>query len=136
MRYRDRLDRGAEAVEFAVIVPVLLLFLTGLITFGIALNAQITISQAARTGARYLAICDTNTDCINGTGTYAGKGYKELTVNAGWGVHIDPTRITDVADCTSGSTATVSVTYVVDLGIPPLSTGLVLTGKASTPCGG
>jgi len=45
-------DRGATAVEFALLLPVLLLLLFGIIDFGRALNAQITLTQAVREGAR------------------------------------------------------------------------------------
>jgi len=47
-----RRDRGAAAVEFALILPALLLILFGIIDFGRMYNAQITASQAAREGAR------------------------------------------------------------------------------------
>jgi Flp pilus assembly protein TadG len=49
-------DRGATAVEFALLLPVLLLLVFGLIDFGRALNAQITLTQAAREGARLAAL--------------------------------------------------------------------------------
>jgi Flp pilus assembly protein TadG len=49
-------DRGAAAVEFALLLPVLLLLIFGLIDFGRALNAQITLTQAAREGARLAAL--------------------------------------------------------------------------------
>ena len=52
----DRADRGAAAVEFALVLPVLLLVLFGLIDFGRALNAQITLTQAAREGVRLAAL--------------------------------------------------------------------------------
>jgi Flp pilus assembly protein TadG len=45
-------DRGAAAVEFALVLPMLLLVIFGLIDFGRMLNAQITITEAAREGAR------------------------------------------------------------------------------------
>ncbi len=48
-------DRGAAAVEFALLLPVLLLVVFGIIDFGRALNAQITLTQAAREGARLAA---------------------------------------------------------------------------------
>jgi Flp pilus assembly protein TadG len=49
-------DRGAAAVEFALLLPVLLLVVFGIIDFGRALNAQITLTQAAREGARLAAV--------------------------------------------------------------------------------
>jgi Flp pilus assembly protein TadG len=45
-------DRGAAAVEFALVVPVLLLIVFGIIDFGRLLNAQLQVSEAAREGAR------------------------------------------------------------------------------------
>jgi Flp pilus assembly protein TadG len=53
-------DRGATAVEFALLLPVLLLLVFGLIDFGRALNAQITLTQAAREGARLAALGQSN----------------------------------------------------------------------------
>jgi Flp pilus assembly protein TadG len=49
-------DRGAAAVEFALILPVLLLIVFGIIDFGRMLNAQITTNQAAREAARVVML--------------------------------------------------------------------------------
>jgi hypothetical protein len=49
-------DRGAAAIEFALLLPLLLLIVFGMIDFGRAINAQITLTQAAREGARALAL--------------------------------------------------------------------------------
>lgn len=49
-------DRGAVAVEFALLLPLLLLIVLGIIDFGRMLNAQITLTQAAREGARLVAL--------------------------------------------------------------------------------
>jgi Flp pilus assembly protein TadG len=53
---RDARDRGAAMVEFALLLPMLLLIVFGIIDFGRALNAQITLTQAAREGARLAAL--------------------------------------------------------------------------------
>lgn len=53
-------DRGAAVVEFALLLPLLLLLLFGIIDFGRALSAQITITQAAREGARLVALNQPN----------------------------------------------------------------------------
>jgi len=49
-------DRGAAAVEFALCLPILLLLVFGIIDFGRALNAQLTLTQAAREGVRLAAL--------------------------------------------------------------------------------
>jgi Flp pilus assembly protein TadG len=53
---RNARDRGSAAVEFALLFPLLLLIVFGVIDFGRALNAQITLTQAAREGARLAAL--------------------------------------------------------------------------------
>jgi Flp pilus assembly protein TadG len=53
VRHRTRDDRGAALVEFALIFPLLAMFLFGIFSGGIVLNRRMAISQAAREGARY-----------------------------------------------------------------------------------
>lgn len=62
-------DRGAAAVEFALVLPLLLLLIFGLIDFGRALNEQIVLTQAAREGARVAALG--GTDAVGRTRTAA-----------------------------------------------------------------
>ncbi len=51
-------DRGSAAVEFALVLPLLLLIVFGIIDLGRALNAQITLTEAAREGVRLAAYGD------------------------------------------------------------------------------
>ena len=51
---RDR--RGQALVEFALVVPILLLLVLGIIDFGRAWNLHQTITDAAREGARQAVI--------------------------------------------------------------------------------
>ncbi|MCV2489999.1 pilus assembly protein [Geodermatophilus sp. YIM 151500] len=57
-RQRARLadQRGATAVEFAFLVPILLTLLLGIVEFGHAFQVQGTLSAAAREGARAMAL--------------------------------------------------------------------------------
>jgi Flp pilus assembly protein TadG len=63
---RDRRVRasqdGAVAVEMAIIAPVLVLLLVGIIEFGFAFNAQLSLTQAVREGVRVGAIGDDLTE--------------------------------------------------------------------------
>lgn len=48
----SRRDRGASAVEFAIVLPVLFLIVAGIVDFGRAYFTQIQLANAAREGAR------------------------------------------------------------------------------------
>jgi Flp pilus assembly protein TadG len=52
--WRD--ERGAAAVEFALVLPVLLLILFGIIEFARAWNVRQTLTDAAREGARVAVV--------------------------------------------------------------------------------
>jgi len=56
---RRRSDqRGAAAVEFAVILPLLLTMLFGIIEMGFVFNRWITVTHAAREGVRRMSVGD------------------------------------------------------------------------------
>jgi|GEM_PF-480517 len=56
LRKRRRDDDGAAAVEFALIVPFLLVILFGIISYGVMLSFRQSLSQAATEGARAAAV--------------------------------------------------------------------------------
>ena len=56
MRTRMRDERGASAVEFAFIVPLLVMLVLGIAEFGHAFQVQGTLSAAAREGVRAMAL--------------------------------------------------------------------------------
>jgi len=51
-----RKRRGAALVEFALIFPLLIMMLLGIIEFGIMVMHQLTLEQAAREGSRLAAV--------------------------------------------------------------------------------
>jgi Flp pilus assembly protein TadG len=53
---RLRREDGQAMVEFAIVLPLLLLLVTGMIQFGLLFNKYITLTDAARNGAQTLAI--------------------------------------------------------------------------------
>jgi Flp pilus assembly protein TadG len=55
---RARAERGAAALEFALVVPVLLLVLFGVITTAMAYSDHSSATNAVREGARYGAAAD------------------------------------------------------------------------------
>ncbi|MBT2532074.1 pilus assembly protein [Arthrobacter sp. ISL-48] len=56
MKSTDSKSRGAVAVEFALVAPLLLALVTGIVEFANAYNAQISVTQAAREAARTMAV--------------------------------------------------------------------------------
>ena len=49
-------DEGGALVEMALVVPIMLTLITGMASFGIALNNYLLLSHASAVGARYIAV--------------------------------------------------------------------------------
>src|ERR1700746_3995762 len=47
-----RSERGQAAVEFALVVPLLMVLLLGIVEFGVAFSHYVTLTDATRVGAR------------------------------------------------------------------------------------
>ncbi len=57
---RRTADDGAAAVEFALVLPLLLLIIFGIIDFGRMYNDQVTLTEAAREGVRAAVLSPTD----------------------------------------------------------------------------
>lgn len=55
-RGRVHRDRGAAAVEFAIVAPLLLVILLGLVDFGRLFFVQVSLAGASREGARAVSV--------------------------------------------------------------------------------
>jgi Flp pilus assembly pilin Flp len=95
-----RQERGAAAVEFALVLPVLLLVIFGIIDFGRMLAAKIALTEAAREGARATALVDTD----------AGQARVAAAT-----VDLNPAVTSSITECPNpalpGDDATVELTY-------------------------
>lgn len=58
----DNKSRGAIAVEFALVAPLLLALITGVVEFANIFNSQISVTQAAREAARTMAVKNSQAD--------------------------------------------------------------------------
>ncbi|MFB3737360.1 MAG: TadE/TadG family type IV pilus assembly protein [Candidatus Velamenicoccus archaeovorus] len=56
MRERIKSQRGAAAVEFAIIAPLLFMLIFGIVEFGLVWSQKNVYVGAAREGARYAAV--------------------------------------------------------------------------------
>ena len=81
MGTRNRLqERGAAAVEFALVVPILLMLLIGMVTGAFAVSDHLSITNAVREGARYGAAVDATS---GGWATSVRDRVKQTYFNAG-----------------------------------------------------
>jgi Flp pilus assembly protein TadG len=64
---RSRRARGAALVEFALVLPLLLTMLLGIVTSGSAYNRKLQMSHAVREGARYGATASPMQSWTSGT---------------------------------------------------------------------
>jgi len=83
LRKLHKNDEGQSLVEFALVLPVLLFIILGMIEFGWILNAEISMTSAAREGARIAIVTRINPDgkvqeavenALEETGIYDVKG--------------------------------------------------------------
>jgi Flp pilus assembly protein TadG len=74
LRQRARNERGAAAVEFALILPLLILLVFGIAYFSIGYNRKQGLQAAAREGARLGALPQTTTSEIQSKVTAALAG--------------------------------------------------------------
>lgn len=126
-RIRLGSERGAAAVEFALVFPLLVLVLFGIVEFGSIFNAQLMLTSAAREGARSMAV---------GNDQAAAKS---LLLGAAVGLSPAVTAadvtITPAA-CSANTNVTVLVTYQKPFLTGLFGASITLTGEATRRCNG
>ncbi|MFA7297142.1 MAG: TadE/TadG family type IV pilus assembly protein [Dehalococcoidia bacterium] len=121
-------ERGQSTVELALLLPVIVLLLFGVLEFGRVFNAWIVVTQASREGARIGATqCATNAAC---------SGNVEAWVNNSLG-GLDPANMTwdmTPGPYSAGGTLQVTVDYDVAITTPVISNlvGNTLTVHGAT----
>lgn len=128
-------DRGAAAIEFALLLPLMLLLVFGIIDFGRALNAQITLTQAAREGARLASFGQSSAAVVTRT-QGAATGF---SLPAG-----DISVTTCPQNAGPGTDGQVTISYPFSFATPVgaiasmfghgVASPLTLTAKAVVPC--
>lgn len=111
MRWQKRLlagdRRGSSLVEFALVAPLLVLLLMGILDFGRLFQAWLVVTHAAREGARSAAVGKSSSE-VRDQVFLASPG-------------LDPnllTITTQNAQGATGSAVTVQVTYPVSMVTP------------------
>ena len=124
---RSQSESGAAAVEFALILPVLVLMIVGMIEFSRLYNVQISLSNAAREGARVMAIYN-NSGQAKSAAVAAAPGLNPVLTTGE--VAVSPTT------CAYGQTVTVTITHTVPFITDYFGVSIPITGKGVMLCGG
>jgi len=124
MKKRLANERGAVAVEFALVAPLLLLLVVAIVEFAFFFNLQISTTQAAREAARTMAV--TNSTAKAQAAAVAGAP----------SINLAPGNVSLSGACSPGATVTATVTFssptLTGLFTPTLS----VVGKGAMRCGG
>jgi Flp pilus assembly protein TadG len=139
-------EKGASAVEFALVLPVLMVILFGIIEFGFILYDKAIVTNASREGARRGIVYSVTNDA---SATPVAVSTDEITsivssycasylVSLGSGTAAPSTTIT--GNCTvPGNSLTVTVTYPYSFLVLPnfisgLTGGITLNGVTLMRC--
>jgi Flp pilus assembly protein TadG len=119
-------QKGQALVEFAIVLPILIMLVMGILQFGMMLNAYLTIENASREGAR--------------AGIVGSTDSQIQTLIIADSPTLDPQSLTvtitpQQASRQSGGTLSVRVTYKYKLTVPIISNifnnAVVLNGQTS-----
>lgn len=113
---RSLRERGAAAVELAIVFPLLFLVIAGIVDFGRAFFTQIQVTNAAREGARAAVVMVPNADVIT-RATNAAAGVPQVAA-------------TVVASCTTGATSDASVKVTAPFEWILLGPAMSMLGKS------
>ena len=127
---RLRSDRGAAALEFALVIPLLLVLVLGIAEFGRAYNVQTTLSAAAREGVRTMALQNSSTSARTSTKSAAAPA-----------VILTDGQISVSAACPAAgvnplATVTVTITYPFTFTTNFFGTAPTLTATGVMRCNG
>lgn len=116
-------QRGAAMVEMALVLPVLILLILGILEFGRAYNARITLTHATREAVREYSIS-------------ADASAAESVLYAA----ADPLDTGSISvgttDCTRGEPTSVTATYPFTFSYLFGSSTITMTSTAVMRCGG
>lgn len=125
-----RSDRGAAAVEFALVLPILIVLTFGIFAFGHAFHAQTVLDNAAREAVRVYALEPGTTRAADARAAAVAASSPLVPITAA------QVQLTPATGCpvTQNARATITLTDFELLGgfFGPLT----LTGSGSMRCNG
>ncbi len=118
---------GQSLVEFAVVVPIFLIVVFGVVDFSLGLKAWLTVTNASREGARVLVLGQTCSQVTTQAQNVASSLQPQVTVT------ITPSSCTGVTGDAMSVTVHYTFTSVTPLGhFTQLLTGPITMSSTST----
>jgi Flp pilus assembly pilin Flp len=90
---RFKNENGASSIEFALILPILVMLMVGIFEFGMAYSNYIAITHAAREGARLAAVNQFSEDLVRERAYPVNPDSVSLSFPYG-NVHGEPVMVT------------------------------------------
>jgi Flp pilus assembly protein TadG len=119
-----RSERGVATLELAVVLPVLLLLLFGIIQSGVYLFTVVDVRQATREGGRVISISRNEADGVQSA---------ENKVAGSVGGEVDKSKLgytfSSPAPWAPGTTVTMTVTYPASLSLMGINIAGTITAK-------
>jgi len=100
---RIREEKGQSMAEFAIVLPILVVFLFGVIQFGITFNNYVTLTDAVRAGARTAAVSRQDGDPVGEATT--------MVRNSATNLNQSNLNVSVSSDWQPGDDVTVTATY-------------------------
>jgi Flp pilus assembly protein TadG len=129
-------ERGASAVEFAFIVPLLILLVLGIAEFGHAFQVQGTLSAAAREGVRAMALRNDPVDAkavVRDAASSLDPGITDTQIK----IQVVGSTATTCPTIGAGNTAVrLTITYPMPFLTGFFGTGITLSGTGVMRCNG
>ncbi|GAB3560843.1 hypothetical protein GCM10027405_11480 [Arthrobacter alkaliphilus] len=119
-------ERGAVAVEFAILAPLLITLLLGIMEFGRAYNVQVSLTNAAREGVRVMAISNDQTAAKTAAKNVAVALNPQLA---------DSNFTFSPSSCTSGAQMSVTIKYTLNT-LTGMAGPFPMQGVGVMVCGG
>jgi Flp pilus assembly protein TadG len=129
-------ERGAVAVEFALLAPILVMLLLGIMEFARAYNVQVTLTNAAREGVRNMAINNVETNARTAAKNAAASVNPKLKdTDISFAFQEIPATTPAPTSCSAGRQVTVTIKYSLTT-MTGIAGPFGMAGKGTMLCGG
>jgi hypothetical protein len=126
-------ETGAAALEFALVLPLLVMLLFGIVEFAVAYNRVQGLHAAAREGARLAALPHATTSDVENRVLDALEGVLKVPSDAD--IRVSPGGVGRPCNLRTGDTVIVEVEYPHTIEIPIWGTRAVtLLGRGEFRC--